>query len=196
MKTVNFLYTEGVSYKATNVENIESDGYTVDYSRTVQNESGTVVGVDFRSVSTEDLLFATVKDHSTGIVTIIPGIYDHFDIVPKGNAVTRQQNIEREAAAVAANRAAKAPERNAKELAKFEARRAARKAAWEAENGVTPVAPAPTPRAKAVAPEAPVMMMKAEPTPAPSANTAIEQLRNAGVSESDIAVLKSLNVLK
>lgn len=172
MKTVTFWYTEGVSYKATNVENVVSEGSNIEYIRTVQNESGTIVGNDFRSISTEDLLFATVKDHSTGMVTIIPGIYEQFDVVPKGHAVTRQQNIEREAAAFAANRKAKEPERKAKEIAKFEARRAARKAEW-----VEVVGEDDTKKSK-------------------ENESAIEQLRNAGVSDSDIEVLKSLKVVK
>lgn len=188
MKTVTFVYTQGISYKATNVNEINSDGYTVDYTRQVQNESGTVVGGDFRSVSTEDLLYAIVKDHSTGIVSIIPGIYDNFDVVPKGNAVTRQENIDREAEDVAYARALKAPERAAKEQAKFEARRLARKAAWEANNGTTePTVPV----------ERFQTAIDTRVTQKVSAlSSAVEQLILAGVSESDIEVLKSLNVLK
>ena len=174
MNTVTFFYTDGVTYKATNVTSITKHVFSIEYTQSVMNESETVGGFNVRAVDLDDLLYAVVKNNATKEVTIIPGLYDSFDVVPKGEAVRRQENIEEEAARVAARREANAPARKAKEEAKFAKRRQARKDAYLKEN---PAA--------------------AEVQATPSApKTVSEQLVAAGVSEGDIAVLRSLNVMK
>lgn len=130
MSTVYFVYTEGVTYKATNVTSITHDEFSVEYTQTVQNESGTVAGLNLRVVDKSDLLYAIVRNTEAGETTIISGLYDSFDVVPKGESVRRQTNIEAEAARVAAYRAEQAPVREEKEQAKYEARRAKRKSEY------------------------------------------------------------------
>jgi hypothetical protein len=130
MSTVYFVYTEGVTYKATNVASITHDEFSVEYTQTVHNESGTIAGLNIRVVDKSDLLYAIVRNTEAGEMTIISGLYDSFDVVPKGESVRRQTNIEAEAARVAMVRADKAPAREEKERAKYEARRAKRKAEY------------------------------------------------------------------
>lgn len=191
MKTVNFVYTDGVTYKATNVISVERNEFTIEYVQDVANENGTVVGINMRSVDLEDVLYAVVKDKADGTVTILPGIYENFEIVPVGAAVHRQQNIERESARVAQYRAEKAPEREAKEKAKYEARRQARKEQWQSENGVAPV----TGKAKGVssAPTAPSAPVAAQ-NPVVEVPDMFEQLMQSGISSQDLTTLR--NVLK
>ncbi len=175
MKTVTFVYTDNASYKAANVISIDNHFDTIEYVQDSTNEDGSIVGLNMRSVDTQDLLYAVVKDVDTKEVTIIPGLFDSFDVVPKGEAVQRQANIEAEAARVAADRAAKAPAREAKEKAKYESRRAARKAEWVEQD----VAVADT----------------TEATPAPSEtadNSVFAQLAAAGISQRDLAVLREV----
>lgn len=181
MKTVTFVYTDNVSYKATNVISIENHGDSIEYVQDHTNEVGSIVGINMRSVDTYDLLYAVVKDTETKAVTIIPGLFDSFDVVPKGEAVQRQANIDAEAARVAASRAAKAPAREAKEKAKYEARRAARKAEWVGENS-TPVQAAK-----------PVSTEEAVPAVVESTDdSVIAQLSAAGISDRDLAVLREV----
>ncbi|AFC21782.1 hypothetical protein GAP32_332 [Cronobacter phage vB_CsaM_GAP32] len=181
MNTVTFVYTDGITYKATNVQHIEKQDSVIEYTQSVINESGTVGGINLRAVDLSDLLYAVVKNQETKEVTIIPGIFDNFEVVPKGVAVQRQANIEAEAARIAADRAAKAPEREAKEKAKYEQRRKARKEAWEAEHGVKAanVAPAPAPAPTGATEE--------------TADTGVfAALSAAGINERDMSVLRDL----
>lgn len=180
MKTVTFVYTDNVTYKATNVTDITHDNCCVDYTRMVENASQTVVGLDIRSVSKEDLLYAVVKDHEDGSITIIPSIYDNFSVVPKGNAVTRQENIEKQNVELAERRAIQAVTRKEKETAKYNARREARKQQWLSEHNVVSEDEnqASTSEGNGIA------------------SIALDQLRNAGLSEHDIKTLKSINAMK
>lgn len=171
---ITFVYTNNVTYKATNVTSIEQTAHTIEYRRFA--EEGSVVGFDVRSVPKDDLLYAVVKDDD-GIVSIIPGIYDHFNIVPVGAAVTRQQSIENEAARIAADRAAKAPARQAKEAAKYEARRAARKAQYLGTEVQVKTAP----------PQSVVSKLAAV------AVSIASQLPAYGFTDTDIAVIRSIN---
>ncbi|EBS4516433.1 hypothetical protein DQT32_03250 [Salmonella enterica subsp. enterica serovar Braenderup] len=178
MKTVNFFYTDNVSFKATNVTSIEDTGNFIEYTRDTMSEDGTIFGLDHRAILKVDLLYATVKDHATGQITIIPGLYDGFNITPAGPNVTRVNNILAEHAAIEERRTAKA----AKERAKFEvreaARRAARKAEWVGDNAeAAPVAQPAT-------------------APASTAPSAVQQLKAAGLSDEDIAQLQQLNIVK
>lgn len=182
MKTVTFVYTDNVNYKATNVIDIEHDNFIVSYSRHVENESGTVFGVDVRNVSKEDLLYAVVKDHEDGSITIIPSIYDNFSVVPKGNAVTRQENIEKQNVELAERRAIQAVTRKEKETAKYNARREARKQQWLSEHSEDVVG------------EAGEQASSSEGKGI--ASIALDELRNAGLSENDIKTLKSINAMK
>lgn len=177
MKTVTFVYTDNVTYKATNVISVDNHGDTIEYVQDSTNADGSIAGLNMRSVDTYDLLYAVVKDVDTKEVTIIPGLFDSFDVVPKGAAVQRQANIEAEAARVAADRAAKAPAREAKEKAKYEARRAARKAEWVGQEEDTEVADAT---------EATPVAAKTED------NSVFGQLAAAGISERDLAVLREV----
>lgn len=184
MNTVTFVYTDGVSYKATNVTSIANHMTHIEYSQEVMNESGTVGGINLRMVETDDLLYAVVKDQITKEVTIIPGLFESFEIVPKGEAVRRQANIEAEAARVAADRAAKAPAREAKEQAKYQARRDARKAQWQAENGVVPQLKGKTPN---VAPAA-----AGYATESTAETGVFAALSAAGINDRDLAVLREI----
>lgn len=184
MNTVTFVYTDGITYKATNVQHIEKQDSVIEYTQSVINESGTVGGINLRAVDLSDLLYAVVKNQETKEVTIIPGIFDNFEVVPKGVAVQRQANIEAEAARIAADRAAKAPEREAKEKAKYEQRRKARKEAWEAEHGV----PQLKGKAPNVAPVAAPVVATEE-----TADTGVfAALTAAGINERDMSVLRDL----
>lgn len=177
MKTVTFVYTDNVTYKAANVISVDNHGDTIEYVQDSTNADGSIVGLNMRSVDTYDLLYAVVKDVDTKEVTIIPGLFDSFDVVPKGAAVQRQANIDAEAARVAADRAAKAPAREAKEKAKYEARRAARKAEWVGHEEDTEVAD--TTEAAPVAAET-------------EDNSVFGQLAAAGISARDLAVLREV----
>lgn len=172
MYTLTFFYTEGVTYKATNVQSFSSDDEFFSYSQHVQNEFETVCGVNLRSVANDDILYVVAKETMTNEITIIPGLYDQFDIVPKGKAVVRQQNIEREAASVAKRREENAEVRNKKEKEKYKARRAARKAQYLNKTNVSD-----------------------ENTIAKDAVSAHQQLVNSGISENDITILRDLNIL-
>lgn len=186
MKTVTFVYTDGITFKATNVTSITNHMTHIEYSQEVLNESMTVGGINLRMVETDDLLYAVVKDNVTKEVTIIPGLYESFDVVPKGDAVRRQVNIEAEAARVAADRAAKAPAREAKEQEKFNARRAARKAEWQAAHGVVPQIIG---KRVNTAPAAPVTPTATEST----AETGVfAALQAAGINDRDLAVLREI----
>lgn len=212
MSTVLFVYTEGVTYKATNVTSITHDESTVEYAQTVLNESGTVGGVNLRAVDKSDLLYAVVRNTETGEVTIIPGLYDSFDVVPKGESVRRQTNIEAEAARVAAYRAEQAPAREAKEQAKYEARRAKRKAAYtgnanivheeadEPENVDVEVTTNPVIEVQEVQVEttSPAETTASTPTAKGTRKSVnvLEQLKAAGISEDDLAQLRSLGILR
>lgn len=201
MSTVLFVYTEGVTYKATNVTSITHDESTVEYAQTVMNESGTVGGVNLRAVDKSDLLYAVVRNTETGEVTIIPGLYDSFDVVPKGESVRRQTNIEAEAARVAAYRAEQAPAREAKEQAKYEARRAKRKAAYTGttatvvhEEADVEVTTNPVVEVQEVQVETTASNPTAKGT-RKSVNV-LEQLKAAGISEDDLAQLRALGILR
>lgn len=212
MSTVHFIYTEGVTYKATNVTSITHDESIVEYTQTVLNSSETVGGLNLRAVDKSDLLYAVVRNTETGEVTIIPGLYDSFDVVPKGESVRRQTNIEAESARVAAYRAEQSPIREAKEQAKYEARRAKRKAAYT-ENSVNIVheeADEPEYVATYVSPQIQfidvpeVESSKSEETTTstPTAKgtrksvNVLEQLKSVGISEEDIAQLRQLGILR
>jgi hypothetical protein len=212
MSTVLFVYTEGVTYKATNVTSITHNESMVEYSQTVLNESGTVGGLNLRAVDKSDLLYAVVRNTESGEVTIILGLYDSFDIVPKGDAVRRQTNVEAEAARVAAYRAEQAPAREAKEQAKYEARRAKRKAAYTGTTATVVHEDADEPEIEV--PQEPVVEVQevqevqvvetAETTAPVTATTSkarksvnvLEQLKAAGISEEDLAALRNLGILR
>lgn len=222
MSTVLFVYTDGVTYKASNVNSISHNESTVEYYQSVSNESGTVGGVNLRSVDKFDLLYAVVRNTENGEVTIIPGLYDSFDVVPKGESVQRQKNIDAEKARVAAYRAAIAPERNAKEKAKFEARRAKRKADYLQSTGTVvhedadepatvteevkvPVVEVREVQKVEVQQEQPVIEVQDTPavvTTTPAAKgtrksvNVVEQLKAAGVTDEDLATLRSLGILR
>ena len=214
MSTVLFVYTEGVTYKATNVTSITHDESVVEYAQTVLNESGTIGGVNLRAVDKSDLLYAVVRNTETGEVTIIPGLYDSFDVVPKGESVRRQANIEAEAARVAAYRAEQAPVREAKEQAKYEARRAKRKAAYTGTTANVVHEEADEPESVDVevtgnpvieVQEVPVVettQTAEQTTSTPTAKgtrksvNVLEQLKAAGISEDDLAQLRSLGILR
>ena len=210
MSTVLFVYTEGVTYKATNVTSITHDESMVEYSQTVLNESGTVGGLNLRAVDKSDLLYAIVRNTETGEVTIIPGLYDSFDIVPKGESVRRQTNIEAEAARVAAYRAEQAPAREAKEQAKYEARRAKRKAEYTGTTATVVHEEADEPANVEEVNTNPVLEVQEVQVATTSETTAstptakgtrksvnvLEQLKAAGISEDDLAQLRALGILR
>jgi len=210
MSTVLFVYTEGVTYKATNVTSITHDESMVEYSQTVLNESGTVGGLNLRAVDKSDLLYAIVRNTESGEVTIIPGLYDSFDIVPKGESVRRQTNIEAEAARVAAYRAEQAPAREAKEQAKYEARRAKRKAEYTGTTATVVHEEADEPANVEEVNTNPVLEVQEVQVAATSETTAttptakgtrksvnvLEQLKAAGISEDDLAQLRALGILR
>lgn len=176
MKTVNFFYTDNASFKATNVTDITDTGNFIEYSRETMSEDGTIFGVDHRAILKVDLLYATVKDHSTGQITIIPGLYDGFNIVPAGPNVTRVNNILAEHAAIEERRVAKSEKERAKFEARETARRAARKAEWVGTQ--------------------PEVEQTVKTAPAAPATSAIAQLKAAGLSDADIAQLQQLNIVK
>jgi len=210
MSTVLFVYTEGVTYKATNVTSITHDESMVEYSQTVLNESGTVGGLNLRAVDKSDLLYAIVRNTESGEVTIIPGLYDSFDIVPKGESVRRQTNIEAEAARVAAYRAEQAPAREAKEQAKYEARRAKRKAEYTGTTATVVHEEADEPANVEEVNTNPVLEVQEVQVATTSETTAstptakgtrksvnvLEQLKAAGISEDDLAQLRALGILR
>lgn len=171
MKTVNFFYTDNASFKATNVTAINDTGTFIEYSREVMSEDGTIFGVDHRAILKVDLLYAVVKDHVNGSVTILPGLYDGFTVTPSGAGVERMNNILKDNAAKEARREQKA----LKERAKYEARQAKRRAEKKAEwVGSNPE------------PEQP----KAKPA------SAIAQLKAAGLSDDEIATLQRAKIVK
>ena len=212
MSTVHFVYTEGVTYKATNVTSITHNESMVEYTQAVLNESGTVGGLNLRAVDKADLLYAVVRNTETGEVTIIPGLYDSFDVVPKGESVRRQTNIEAEAARVAAYRAEQAPAREEKEQAKYEARRAKRKAAYTGTANIVHEEADEAANVEEVNanPVIEVQEVQVAPTSQTAETTAttptakgtrksvnvLEQLKAAGISEEDLAQLRQLGILR
>lgn len=171
MKTVNFFYTDNASFKATNVTDIIDTGNYIEYSRNVISDDGTIFGVDHRAILKVDMLYAVVKDHITGSITILPGLYDGFTVTPSGAGVDRMNNILKDNAEKEVRREQKAVKERAKYEERQAKRRAERKAEW--------VGSQPEPE---------------QPKAKPASATA--QLKAAGLSDDEIATLKRANIVK
>ena len=209
MYTINFFFTEKASFKATSVVEITVDRENgiFSYVQQAHNADRTIAGHNLRSVDMDDLLYAVVKDHDDGEITIIPSIFTSFEVTPVGTAVQRQKNIEAEAERVAAYRAEKAPEREAKEAAKYAARRAARKAQYVPRTEDTPArstradepadeAPTKSKGSKAVTAEAPVEAVVPTFVPPTAHATVQDELNAAGLSPASVQALRDLDIMK
>lgn len=126
---IEFFFTEGHKYTATNVFDIAIGVDAISYVRDVNPDLDGVVSTQTTTVSMDDLLYAVV--HRAAGVQVIPGIFSKFEIVPIGAEVQKQVNIEREAQGVRNRQALRKVKKDIKNCEGFAARNAKRRAAYE-----------------------------------------------------------------
>lgn len=133
MLTIHFVYTNDVTFKASQVLDFSFDEYEVRYRREVWTD--TRISREKHTISKTDLLYAKVVDNDTGLVSIIPGLYEQFNVVPYGQAFHRQNSIDTQERQIAERREARRAEREERSHQRYMERRAKRKQEWLEKQG-------------------------------------------------------------
>ena len=127
---IEFFFTEGHTHTATNVFDIVIGVDAISYVRDVNPDMEGVVTTQSTTVSMDDMLYAVIY-RSSG-VQIVPGIYSKFAIMPVGQEVVKQNNIETEARNLANRRALRKAKKQIKSREGYAARNEKRRVEFAA----------------------------------------------------------------